>query len=73
MRKISITSVLLLFLITTSILNLEGQTGQASKVVFLNAPVLFRENGKSFQQIVADYRSDTPGKIIFFVDGKESL
>ena len=73
MRKISITSVLLLFLMTTSILNLEGQTGQASKVVFLNAPVLFRENGKSFQQVVADYRSDSPGKIIFFIDGKESL
>jgi alpha-mannosidase len=73
MRKISITSALLLFLITTNILNLEGQTSQASKVLFLNTPVLFRENGKSFQQVVADYRSDSPGKIIFFIEGKESL
>ena len=38
------------------------QTAQSSKVDFLNAPVLFKEGGKSFQQVVASYRSGKAGK-----------
>ncbi len=42
-------------------------------MVFLNAPVLFKEGGKTFQQIVAGYKSDTLGEISFAYEGKELL
>ena len=52
---------------------LYSQIVQSSKVDFKNAPVLFKEGGKSFQQVIASYQAETPGKIIFAKDGKELL
>ena len=52
---------------------LTGQNAQPSGVDFRNAPVLFKEGGKSFQQVIASYRSENPGKITFLKDGKEIL
>lgn len=52
---------------------MDGQNPTPFKVEFLNAPVLFKEGGKSYQQVVASYRTYKPGKIVFTKDGKELL
>jgi alpha-mannosidase len=52
---------------------LNGQDTPVQKVDFKNAPVLFKEGGKSFQQVVASYRSAKTGKIVISRDGKELL
>jgi hypothetical protein len=68
----------LLFLISSLIavtfsLQLFGQAVPSSAVEFLNAPVLFKEGGKSYQQVVASFRTENPGKIVFARDGRELL
>ncbi len=50
-----------------------AQVTSSQKIEFLNAPVLFKEAGKSYQQVVASYRSETPGKIVFSQNEKEIL
>ena len=45
----------------------------SAKIDFLNAPVLFKEGGKSYQQVVASYSSGKTGKIVFTREGKELL
>jgi Glycosyl hydrolases family 38 N-terminal domain./Glycosyl hydrolases family 38 C-terminal domain. len=50
-----------------------GQNSVATKVEFLNAPVLFKEKGKSYQQIIASYHADKTGKITFSENGKVLL
>ncbi|HBE42548.1 MAG TPA: hypothetical protein DDW27_15370, partial [Bacteroidales bacterium] len=59
-------------LIVTSI-NINCQSASSSKVEFLNAPVLFKEGGKYYQQVIASYRTGTPGTIVFSSGGKELL
>lgn len=54
-------------------LQVSAQNTSKSKVEFKNAPVLFKEGDKSFQQIIADYKADTPGKIVFTSGNKELL
>ena len=61
------------FLVLISTMKLSGQNTSSSKVDFKNAPVLFKEGGKSFQQVIESYRSEKPGKIVFTKDGKELL
>ena len=56
-----------------STMQLYGQSVLSSKFDFKNAPVLFKEGGKSYQQVIASYRAENPGKIIFTKDGKELL
>ncbi len=71
-----ILSVLSLFLSLLTILttsHLYGQNSSSSKIVFLNTPVRFKEAGKSYQQVVASYRSEKTGNIVFTKDGKELL
>ena len=52
---------------------LYSQNESPSKVKYLNAPVLFKKDGKSFQQIIANYRSEVKGKILLLIDNKEVL
>ena len=54
-------------------IHLYGQNESSSKVSFLNAPVLFKEAGKSYQQVVVSLEAETPGKISFIKDGDELL
>jgi hypothetical protein len=72
MRKLRLSKALLLLLIVFTSLQLEGQSIQPD-VELLNAPVLFKEGGRSFQQVVASYTSETPGTISFSSNGKEML
>lgn len=59
---------ILIFVITTiSSFQLFAQ----NRIDFLNAPVLFKENGKSFQQVVASCKSDQPGNVIFTFNNGE--
>ena len=73
MKNIKLTAVLLMLLIPVGVLRLDGQNAPSAKVEFLSAPVLFKEGNKSFQQVVASYSSENPGKIVFARDGKEIL
>lgn len=46
---------------------------RSSRVEFLNAPVLFTEGGKSFQQVVGSYKSEVPGEIVVAGNNRELL
>ncbi len=72
MRRTRHIKALIIFLISVYALQLNGQTS-SSKVEFLNAPVLFKEGSKSFQQVVASYTAEKDGKIVITKDGKELL
>ncbi len=56
-----------------STMQLYSQNVLSSKIDFKNAPVLFKEGGKSYQQVIASYRAENPGKIVFTKDNKEIL
>ncbi len=71
MRKLRSISLSISLMVLMSTISLFGQNEPSSKVVFLNAPVLFKTGGKSFQQVVASYHSGKTGKITFFQNGKE--
>jgi len=73
MKKNSLAILYAALLVLISTMQMEGQTAPSSKIEFLNAPLLFKEAGKSYQQIIANYRSGNPGKIVFLKDGKELL
>jgi alpha-mannosidase len=73
MKKSVFTLVFILSLLLSGEWQLNGQDSPAQKVDFKNAPVLFKEGGKSYQQVVASYRSDKAGKIVIKRDGAELL
>ena len=68
MRKIQL--LVAVFLIS-GMLSLHAQTAKPSAVTFKNAPVLFKKEGKMFQQIVAAIKSEKAAEIAFSIDGKE--
>ena len=68
MRKIHF--LLAVFLIS-GILSLRAQSAKPSEVTFKNAPVLFKKEGKMFQQIIAGIKSEKPADIAFSIAGKE--
>jgi alpha-mannosidase len=73
MKNSHLTTILIILLALAGILQTDGQNPSVSQVEFKNAPVLFKENNKAFQQIVAAYKAEKPGKISFSVNGKELL
>jgi alpha-mannosidase len=73
MIKINLTTLLVTLLALVDIGQSYGQDDRSSRVEFLNAPVLYKEGNKSFQQVVASYSSQNTGKIVFTKDGKELL
>jgi len=72
MNRINFKTLILLTICLIGLEGMQGQSGQ-SKVQFLNAPVLFKENGTSFQQVVASYYSENTGTISFVSGGKKLL
>ena len=64
MKKKLFSAFIMAILVVTSTLSQVAQVTPSPKVEFLNAPVLFKEGGKSFQQVVASYRSEKAGKIV---------
>jgi len=73
MGKIRLLLIMIALTLCVSAIQINGQNEMQSKVDFKNAPVLFREGGKAFQQVVASYRTQSPGKISFTYGGKEIL
>jgi alpha-mannosidase len=73
MEKRSLIPVMAVVLLFTIIPRFTGQTLPSTGIEFLNAPVLFREGGRSYQQVVASYRAQEPGTIVFTESGKELL
>ena len=53
--------------------SLSGQNAGPVTVELLNAPVLFKEGGKSYQQVVAICKSEKDGKIEIMSGGKEVI
>jgi hypothetical protein len=73
MKKNHIITGYTIGLILAGILNLNGQNVSVSKVEFMNAPVLFKEDNRLLQQVIASYQSEEPGKIVFEAQGRELL
>ena len=73
MDYIRLRKMLYLMLTIVFSIQLSGQVVPSTNVEFLSAPVLFKEGGKSYQQVVASYRTDAPGKIAFTYGGREIL
>ena len=65
--------ILLVIFFIAGATHVRGQNESSSKVEFSNAPVLFKENGKPFQQVVASYKSEKKGIVYFSNKGKELL
>lgn len=57
----------------TGLIHSSAQNESPTKVDFQNAPVLFEENGKQYQQIVASYQAKNPGQISFLNNHKRLL
>jgi alpha-mannosidase len=61
-----LTCIFLVFILYTN-----GQEVQKSTVRFKNAPVLFKQDGKLVQQIIADIKAVQSAVIVFSIEGKE--
>lgn len=73
MKTIFITTFLIISLVLLNIRPLYAQNALLSTIEFKNTPVLFKENNRSYQQIIASYSSEKSGKIVFTWNGKELL
>jgi alpha-mannosidase len=73
MRKSKLQIIIILILISASGFQLLCQSPPSSKIEFLNAPVLFKEKDKSYQQVITTCRSEKEGKIVITGNGKELL
>jgi hypothetical protein len=73
MKRKLFSTFFIAILVVNSTLSQVAQVTPSTKVEFLNAPVLFKDGTKSFQQVVASYRSDKAGKLIITSNGKEIL
>ena len=58
-------------IILCGITTLHSQTPEKSGVNFKNAPVLFKENGKMYQQVIAVIKAEGSSEVSFFISGKE--
>jgi hypothetical protein len=61
------------FLLLGGSLSATCQQSDKSNFEFFNAPFLFKEDGKSFQQVVATCKAEEPGTIQIFHEGKSLL
>lgn len=73
MGRINLAVPIIALLICFGNIQGNGQTPSSSKVEFLNAPVLFREGGRSYQQVAVSCNSEKDGKIIISGNGKTLL
>lgn len=71
MEKAFLTIILSVLLVFPRISQLHAQHPTA--IEFKNAPVLFKKHNKEYQQVIASYRSEKPGKIVFGTEGRELL
>jgi hypothetical protein len=73
MKKTRVYFIMILagLMISGPVVNCQLTT--VSGIEFKNAPVLFKEGGKSFQQIVVSYRAENPEKLVITSAGKELL
>jgi alpha-mannosidase len=72
MKKNHYAVVLTLLFVFLAAMRTNGQT-PVSLVEFKNAPVLFKENNRLYQQVIVAYRSENQGKIFIAADGKDLL
>ncbi len=72
MKNYSIRLFVAFFLIFT-VFFLHAQDNAKNVIEFKNAPVLFKQNNSSFQQVIVAYKADQPGTILVMEGGKELL
>ncbi|MBZ4675407.1 MAG: hypothetical protein JG782_26 [Anaerophaga sp.] len=65
--------ILTIIWLFTATIPVEGQNVSPSKVQLSNTPVLFKEGVKTFQQVLAQYKSENKGIISFTSKGKVLL
>jgi hypothetical protein len=73
MKRRSLESVFIMLLLILNVWILRSQEKQQFIVEFKNAPVLFKEGNKFFQQILAKTNRGNTGRIVFYIDGREVL
>ncbi len=73
MKKLRLSTLFISLMVLMSTMQMYGQNAPSPKIKFLNAPVLFKKGGKSYQQVVASYYSGKAGKIVFTRGSKELL
>jgi alpha-mannosidase len=73
MKKLRLITFFISLVVFIGSLQLHGQSVKSLKVDFLNTPVLFKEGGKSYQQVIASYSAENAGNIVFTKDSKEIL
>lgn len=67
------SKLILAIVFVLSALSIQAQSSTKQLIEFKNAPVLFKENGKSLQQVIVKCQSDKPGTIVVREGGKELL
>ncbi|MBI5008794.1 MAG: hypothetical protein HZB98_03915 [Bacteroidia bacterium] len=75
MEKIKIykTGIIFMLSLVLFLTSMSAQNTTTSGIELLNAPVLFREGGKAFQQIVINCRSEKECKILIAYEGKTAV
>ena len=68
MRNIHLSFTIFLMI---GMLSVQAQKVKNATIVFKNAPVLFKKEGKMFQQIIANIKSEKSAEIVFSIAGKE--
>ncbi len=51
----------------------QAQQNNTQQIIFKNAPVLYKQNNHSFQQVIVSCKADQPGTILVSEAGKEVL
>ncbi len=73
MRKLQFTLQTFMLLLFCCSLQSNSQKLLSSEINFLNAPVLLKENGQSYQQVIVSYHTGKSGKIVFTSENVELL
>jgi hypothetical protein len=71
--KIPVSKILLSLLFLLTVLLSYAQDNPNPPVEFKNAPVLFKENGRSLQQVIVSCKADQAGTILVSEGPKELL
>ena len=73
MKKNVLPQALMMFLLLNLILPVKAQVIDKTIVDFRNSPVLFKEGGRSFQQILAEIKTPAKGDVVISISGKQVL
>ncbi len=73
MKRAPLIKILFISLIAAINIAISAQEKNSEKVIFRNAPVLFKTGNHNYQQILAGIRSEKTGRISMMISGKQVL